>query len=275
MKLAELQEEMRAMGFRPSRNLGQNFLTDENLLEYIVRLGDVKSTDRVLEVGPGFGALTRHLVATGAQIFAVEFDYRLAEWQRNHFAGVPNFQIKEGDAVKVNYAEYLGSEPYKIVANLPYSISSPFIMTMLMQENPPTSMTLMLQKEVAERFSAKPGTKAYGATSICVQHAYEATLAKVVPPQLFTPAPDVDSALLTLTARTPFPTFEERVQLNKIVKMAFLHRRKKMAGVLGHTFGRERVEAALASLDIRIDARPEILDYQQFKALNALLTSSS
>lgn len=273
MKRSELIEAMQSCGFHPSKNLGQNFLTDENILEYIVTRANVQSTDRVLEVGPGFGALTRHLLATNAEVFAIEFDYRLAQWLHLNLGSQPNFHLTEADAVKVNYAELLGTRPYKIVANLPYSISTPFIMTMLMLENPPQSMTLMLQKEVAERFAATPRSKAYGAVSICVQHAYEATVDRIVPPQLFMPVPDVDSAILTLEARPEFPSLEARTQLNKLVKMAFLQRRKKMAGVLGSVFGRECVETALSELNIRVDARPEMLRYDEFKLLaNKLLT---
>lgn len=252
------------MGFHPSRNLGQNFLIDENLLAAIVRLGDVCPGERILEVGPGFGALTAQLLEAGARVTAIEFDYRLAAWLRERFAGNPNFELIENDACKVDFETLFANQPFRMIANLPYSISTPLIMTLLALPNPPSFMAVMLQKEVGERLAAVPRTKSYGAVSVCIQNAYTAELARMVPPQVFCPEPEVDSALVVLKARDPFPALEVRKQLSRVVKQAFAQRRKKMSGVLGRVCGREKVEAILESLGVRPDARPEMLTPDQF-----------
>lgn len=264
MKRSELQRVMADLDFHPGRNLGQNFLTDENLLEYIVRLAEVKPGEKILEVGPGFGALTKHLLDAGAEVTAVEFDYRLAEWLEKHFADRPNFTLIHADACKVDYEKLYADTEFRLVANLPYSISTPLIMTLIAMHKPPTSLTMMLQKEVGERLAAVPRTKSYGAVSVSVQQSYTAALERIVPPEVFLPKPEVDSALVTLKARTPFPSFETRRELRSIVKQAFAQRRKKMSGVLGRQVGRDVVEQILESIGIRADARPEMLTADDF-----------
>lgn len=275
MKRTDLITAMKSLNFHPSRHLGQNFLVDENLLAYIARLGNVTPGERILEVGPGFGSLTEQLLAVGARVLAVEFDYRLAGYLRERFGSEPNFQLIEADACKVDFETLFRGTAFRVIANLPYCISTPLVMKLLELPEPPKSMTVMLQKEVGERICALPRTKDYGSISVCIQNAYETALDRLVPPQVFCPEPDVDSALITLQARDPFPSKSERMQFARIVRAAFAQRRKKMSGVLGKTYGREKVEAALSAVGVRPDARPEMLSPLEWKGFIAQIIVES
>lgn len=188
MNKQQLTAALESIGMRPGRGLGQNFLLDGNLLDYIVRLSAPGKGERILEVGPGFGALTSRLLKAGAEVYAVEFDHRIAEYLRTHIEK-GNFHLTEADACRVDYVELLENRPFRAIANLPYSISTIFIARMLDLPNPPESMFFMLQREMGERLSAVPGTKNYGALSVRTQLRYDVKLEKIVPPEVFFPPP--------------------------------------------------------------------------------------
>lgn len=271
MKPSELHPLMKSMNFHPSRNMGQNFLTDDHILESIVTISGVKETDHVLEIGPGFGALTQFLIKIGVKLTAIEFDYRLAEFIREMYKNNQNFQLIEGDAVRIDYDTILNRENFHLVANLPYSASTPLLMTLAQMENPPLSMTIMLQKEVAERICAAPSCKAYGALSVCLQLLYHTHYERTVPPEVFHPIPEVDSALITLKRKDVLPDLTTRKMMFRLVKTAFSQRRKVMAKLLGFYMDRTLVEEALEALNIRKDARAEMLSADEFFQLGLRL----
>lgn len=273
MNKKELLDALAALGMRPGRGLGQNFLLDGNLLDWIVRNSGAVKGDKVLEVGPGFGALTEKLVGAGFEVTAIEFDHRLAEYQRKKFAGHRNFTLIEADACKVDYdALFPRGTAYRAVANLPYAISSVFIARILESDNQPQSMFFMLQKEMGERLAAAVGTKAYGALSVRTQLRYEVAVEKVVPPQVFCPPPEVDSALVSFKLRDKniLPD-EQKKRFTMLVRELFNQRRKQLGKLLGNIAGKERAAAILTECDLAADLRPDKLTVDDFVRLTGKL----
>lgn len=270
MNKQQLLEALAACGMRPGRGLGQNFLLDNNLLECIVRSAGVVSGMNVLEVGPGFGALTRKLLDAGAQVYAIEFDRRLCEYLRRELGENPNFHLIEGDACKVDFARLVPT-PFRAVANLPYSISSVFIARLLELAVPPEGCFFMLQKEMAQRLSSAPGCGSYGALSVRVGMLYRMKLVSMIPPEVFFPPPEVESALLEAKLADDAPPEKVRRQVDRLARMAFSQRRKKLTNTLGAEFGSDRVRTALEVIGASPDARPEVLSVADFIALAFVL----
>ena len=269
MNKKELVAELEKLGMRPGRGLGQNFLLDGNLLDWIVRASGISAGVEVLEVGPGFGALTSRLVAAGAQVTAVEFDHRLAAYNREKFAGAENFRLIEADACRVDYDElFPDGKSYCSVANLPYAISSVFIAKLLESANRPVKMFFMLQREMGERLAARPGCKAYGALSVRTQLNYEVKIEKIVPPEVFCPPPAVESALVSFELRSErrCPAEVEKL-FSQVVRVAFNQRRKQLGKVLGQMFGREMVGAVFEKLGLPLEIRPDKLEVEDFVAV--------
>lgn len=266
MNKKELIEQLEKLGMRPGRGLGQNFLLDGNLLDWIVRKCQVVPGTKVLEVGPGFGALTSRLLAAEAQLTAIEYDHRIASFLREKFANDPRLTLIEADACKVKLDELFPENvSYRAIANLPYAISSVFIAGILECSNKPRSMFFMLQKEMGERLAAVPGTKAYGALSVRVQLEYQVRIEKIVPPEVFCPPPEVESALVSFSAHeTPLCTSVEAKRTSQIVRCAFNQRRKQMGKVLAHLLGREATEAAFAKCGLSMEIRPDKLTVADF-----------
>ena len=269
MNKKELIAELEKLGMRPGRGLGQNFLLDGNLLDWIVRAAKVSPQDNILEVGPGFGALTSRIVATGANLTAIEFDHRLAAYNREKFAANSNFRLVEADACRVDYDELFPEQtPYRSVANLPYAISSVFIAKLLECKNKPQSMFFMLQKEMAERLAAVPGTKAYGALSVRIQLFYKVKIEKIVPPEVFCPPPEVESALISFELRNDNSCSEaEAKMISRVVRTAFNQRRKQLGKVLGQMFGKNEVAETFEKLNIPMEIRPDKLTVEDFIAI--------
>lgn len=271
MNKQQLLAALESIGMRPGRGLGQNFLLDGNLLDFIVRLSAPKKGEKILEVGPGFGALTSRLLKSGAEVYAVEFDHRIAEYLRSH-VDRENFHLTEADACRVDYIELLGGGEFRAIANLPYSISTIFIARMLDLPHPPESMFFMLQREMGERLSAAPGTKNYGALSVRTQLRYEVKLEKIVPPEVFFPPPEVDSAIVSFRRRGGDGDDPELCRLLPgVVKTVFAQRRKQMGKVLGQNYGKEKAAAALAAVNLPPEVRPDKLTVEQFIALTRRL----
>ena len=247
------------LGMRPGRGLGQNFLLDGNLLDAIARINAPAPGEELLEVGPGFGALTGRLLAAGARVTAIEFDRRLAEYLRRHLA-CDNLRLIEADACKIDYAQLFPEGNFRAVANLPYSISSVFIAKMLELDTPPERMFFMLQREMGERLAAAPGTKAYGALTVRVAFDYQVRIERIVPPEVFYPPPEVESALVEFRRHRQFAlTREQRAKVRGIVNSAFAQRRKQLGKVLGGVYGRENAMRALAQAGIAPEIRPDKL----------------
>ncbi len=275
MNKQQLTAALESIGMRPGRGLGQNFLLDGNLLDYIVRLGAPKPGETILEVGPGFGALTRRLLESGVEVYAVEFDHRIAEYLRKNVTN-PNLHLTEADACRVNYVELLGDKPFRTIANLPYSISTIFIARMLELANAPESMFFMLQREMGERLCAEPGCKAYGALSVRTQFRYDVKLEKIVPPDVFFPQPEVDSAIVSFRRHDRYASEPELGRLLPgVVKTVFAQRRKQMGKVLGQNYGKEKANAAMEATNLPHEIRPDKVTVEQFATLTRTLFSIS
>lgn len=274
MNKKELTAALESIGMRPGRGLGQNFLLDPNLLEFIVRLGDPKEGETILEVGPGFGALTRLLLARGAVVYAVEFDHRIAEYLRKNITD-GNFRLIEADACRVDFATLFPKErPFRAIANLPYSISTVFIARMLGLANSPAEMFFMLQKEMGERLAAGPGCKSYGALSARTQLKYEVRIERIVPPEVFLPPPEVDSAVVSFRRHDRYRFDAELCRLYPgVVKTAFAQRRKQLGKVLGQNYGKEKVLAAFEKVGIPVEIRPDRLTVEDFVNLTRAIFS--
>jgi 16S rRNA (adenine1518-N6/adenine1519-N6)-dimethyltransferase len=266
---------LEARGFRPSRRLGQNFLLDENMLRAIVRDARVGEGDTVLEVGPGCGTLSLHLLRAGVDLVAVEIDPRLAEIASELLAGEARFRLIVTDVLAGKHAiapavvaALPARAPWHLVSNLPYSVSGPLLASLTELENPPASMTVLVQKEVAQRIAARPGTSAWGPLSIRLQLDYEPSLVRNVAPALFWPRPEVESTVVRLARRAERTSPVERAALNRLVDALFQRRRQTLLRVLATLCGsREAATAWLASAGLDPKARAEDLDLEALRVL--------
>ena len=249
----------------PRKELGQHFLVDENILGVIGRLAELSPDDVVLEIGPGLGVLTRYLADRVAFVHAVEIDRSLEP----HLPRLPNVRLELGDALRVDLAG-LEPPPDKLVSNLPYNVATPIVVESL--DGLPTldRWCVMVQREVADRFFARPGTKAYGAVSVLVQLAAERTGFHPVSRTVFRPPPNVDSALVAFRRR-PMP--DRYPEVKRIVEAAFAHRRKTLPNsvALAGVAERDQAAEALAVLGRSADMRAEALAPDEFVGLAGLL----
>jgi 16S rRNA (adenine1518-N6/adenine1519-N6)-dimethyltransferase len=244
---------------RPRKELGQHFLVDENILRVIERLAALDPADVVLEVGPGLGVLTRYLSTRVAHVHAVEIDRRLAP----QLDGIARTTVHWGDAMQIDF-ESLEPVPHKFVANLPYNVATPLVAESL-NDNQLELWCVMVQREVGERFFARPSTKAYGAVSVMVQLATERLGMHPVSREVFRPRPNVDSALVAF--RRVAPAASARVK--RVVEASFAHRRKTLANslALGGRAPRDRAVEALAAIGRQANVRAEELEPPEFVAL--------
>lgn len=247
--------------------LGQNFLADPNLLDAIVRDAELEPGDVVLEVGAGEGVLSERLAAAAAHLHTVEIDRGL-EPALEPIASLPNVDLHWGDAMKLDFAE-LEPAPTAMVANLPYSVATPLILRTIEQLPSLRRWTVMVQREIADRLRAAPGSRTYGSPSAVAQLACEVELLRPVDPAVFKPRPRVDSAILRLRRAGPGADAETR----QLIRAAFAHRRKSLARSLEHAApgSLAPARAALAELGLPEDARAEALAPEQFAALSAKL----
>jgi 16S rRNA (adenine1518-N6/adenine1519-N6)-dimethyltransferase len=250
---------------KAKKRLGQHFLVDENILGVIGRLAELDEDDVVLEIGPGLGILTTYLADRVAQVYAVELDSTLGPQLVERLAGRPNVELRFGDAVKLDLAE-VAPGAKKLVANLPYNVATPLIAESLDRLPGIKLWTVMVQREVADRFFAAPSTKAYGAVSVLVQLVAERTGFHPVSPTVFRPRPNVDSALVAFR-RTRLPHDFRRVK--RVVEGSFAHRRKRLANSLELAGVAERghAEAAIAAIGKEANVRAEELAPREFLAL--------
>jgi len=255
----------------PSKELGQHFLVDENILGVIGRLAEVGPDDVILEVGPGPGGLTGYLADRTRHVHAVELDRRLQPHLIERFGERDNVDIRFADAVALDPGE-LDPAPTKLVSNLPYNVATPIVVESIDRFPTIRHWTVMVQREVADRFFAEPRTKAYGAVSVLIQLAAERTGFHPVSRTVFRPQPNVDSALVAFRRR-PEPPSLSWPELKRVVEGAFAHRRKRLPNSLelSEVADRDRAAAALETLGRGAQARAEELDPEEFVRLAAAL----
>jgi 16S rRNA (adenine1518-N6/adenine1519-N6)-dimethyltransferase len=262
----QLRRLMGAERLRPRKSLSQNFLTDPEALDAIVDAAEISAGDRIVEIGPGLGVLTRRLLAAGASVLAVELDPRLAEYLRGELGTLERFELIEADALAFHPREAFPGEPIKLVANIPYHITSPLLHAFLEGERPPELTVLLVQLEVAERVAAPPGQMSY--LSVFVQNVSSAEVVARVPAAAFEPAPKVDSAILRLRRRAEpeIPPGEGREAFYRVVQAGFRQRRKQVHNGLSRELPVDRatVERALATCDVTPDRRPQTLSVAEW-----------
>jgi 16S rRNA (adenine1518-N6/adenine1519-N6)-dimethyltransferase len=272
----QLRRLLGTEGLRPRKSLSQNFLTDAAVLDAIVDAAELRSGDRVVEVGPGLGVLTRRLLAAGASVLSVEMDPRLAAYLRRELGGVERFELIEADALDLHPREMFAGEFFKLVANIPYHITSPLLHAFLEGDRPPELTVLLVQLEVAERVAAPPGQMSY--LSVFVQNVASAEVVSRVPAAAFEPAPAVDSAILRLRRRASaaVPPGPEREPFYRVVQAGFRQRRKQIHNGLGRELALERapLDAALAACGVAPDRRPQTLDVDEWACLSVQLAPS-
>jgi 16S rRNA (adenine1518-N6/adenine1519-N6)-dimethyltransferase len=264
---------MGAERLRPRKSLSQNFLTDPVALDAIVEAAELHAGDRVVEIGPGLGVLTRRLLAAGASVLAVEVDPRLAEYLRRELYGVDRFELIEADALSLHPREMFPGEPFKVVANIPYHITSPLLHAFLEGDRPPETTVLLVQLEVAERVAAPPGRMSY--LSVFAQNVANVEIVARVPAEAFEPAPAVDSAVLRLRRREVpvIAVGPMREPFYRIVQAGFRQRRKQVHNGLSRELPveREEVEAALATCGVDPERRPQTVTLDEWACLTGIL----
>ena len=273
---SEFRAALDRAGFRPSRRLGQNLLVDENMVRAIARDAGVGEGDFVLEVGPGCGFLSAHLLERGVELLAVEIDARLLEVARELLAPFPGVTLLEGDVLEAKgrleprVAGRLPAEgPWFLVSNLPYSVGSPVLVLCARTPNPPTSMTVLIQRELAERVAANPGTAAWGALSARLQIAYSVGILRTVPAHLFWPRPRVESAVLRLDLRPERPPAPDLDHFDALVGGLFQRRRQALGRVLAARLGgREAALELLGAQGLEPSIRAETLGPEVLLALS-------
>ena len=271
-------------GFTFKKSFGQNFLTDTNILQKIVDTAEIDKKVNVIEIGPGIGALTEFLAESAAEVMAFEIDDRLVPILADTLRDFDNVTVVNQDILKVDLAQYIAEFknpdlPIKVVANLPYYITTPILMHLIESGIPFSEFVVMMQREVADRISAQPNTKAYGSLSIAVQYYMTAKVAFVVPRTVFVPAPNVDSAILKMVRRDqPAVAVQDEKFFFKVSKASFVHRRKTLWNNLTSYFGKSeetkgKLTAALERAELSPSVRGEALSLEEFARLADALKS--
>ena len=270
-------------GFAFQKKFGQNFLIDAHVLDKIIAAAGVTADDMVLEIGPGIGTMTQYLAERARQVTAVEIDTNLIPILKETLSDYDNVMVINEDILKVDIKklaeEYNGGKPIKVVANLPYYITTPIIMGLFESGVPIDNITVMVQKEVADRMQVGTGSKDYGALSLAVQYYAEPYIVANVPPNCFIPRPNVGSAVIRLTRhQTPPVEVKDRELMFKLIRASFNQRRKTLLNGLNNSpelsFGKEQIAAAIEQLGVPAAVRGEALTLEQFARLSDLLGES-
>lgn len=283
----DTKNTLRKFNLHPTKSLGQNFLTDASILKRIAEAAQLEKTDLVLEVGPGLGSLTAQLAEAAGAVMAVEIDKRLIPALNENLKSYSNIKIINGDIMQLDVENELaaafasnagGFEPaaLKIVANLPYYITTPVIMKLLESGIKAKTMVFMVQKEVADRMRAKPGGKDYGALSVAVQYYSRPSAVMEVPPHSFIPQPGVDSTVIRLDLyEKPPVTLRDQDLFFRVVKAAFGQRRKTLVNALHNAgyfnMGKEEIKNLLEEIGVDENRRGETLSIEQFAQLSNLV----
>ncbi|WP_438348319.1 16S rRNA (adenine(1518)-N(6)/adenine(1519)-N(6))-dimethyltransferase RsmA [Paenibacillus sp. FA6] len=272
---------IRRHGFSFKKSLGQNFLIDQNILNNIVDAAELDGTKGALEIGPGIGALTEKLAQNAGTVTAVEIDRRLIPILKEVLEPYPHVHVEQADVLKVDLKALFESNfkdvsKVSVVANLPYYVTTPILMKLLEEKLPLEHIVVMIQKEVAERMAASPGSKEYGSLSIAVQYYSVPKLICTVPNTVFIPQPNVDSAVIRLTVREQPPVdAHDEAHFFDVVRSSFTQRRKTISNNLKSRFappeGRERIDALLVQAGIEPSRRGETLSLQEYATLSNTL----
>ena len=280
-KLVDSKETIAVLqktNFQFKKQFGQNFLIDSSVLEHILSFSEINKDDLVIEIGPGIGALTEFLAENAAEVMAFEIDDRLVPILADTLRDFDNVTVVNQDILKVDLNQYIAEFknpdlPIKVVANLPYYITTPILMHLIESKIPFQEFVVMMQKEVADRISAEPNTKAYGSLSIAVQYYMTAKVAFIVPRTVFVPAPNVDSAILKMVRREePAVTVEDEDFFFSVSKASFVHRRKTLWNNLTSRFGKTeeikaKLEAGIQAAGLKPSVRGEALSLEDFARL--------
>ena len=263
--------------FNFQKKFGQNFLIDTHVLDKIIRAAEITKDDFVLEIGPGIGTMTQYLAQAAREVVAVEIDKALIPILQDTLSGFPNAEVIQDDILKVDIAglaaERNGGRPIKVVANLPYYITTPIIMSLFEHDVPLALVTVMVQKEVAERMQAGPGSKDYGALSLVVQYYADPYIVANVPPNCFMPRPNVGSAVIRLTRhKVPPVQVEDEKLMFQMIRASFNQRRKTLVNGLNHspdmTLTKEQITEAVEGLGKGAGVRGEALTLEEFAKLS-------
>lgn len=273
-------EVLQKYNFNFQKKFGQNFLIDEHVLDKIIRAAEITKDDYVLEIGPGIGTMTQYLACAAREVTAVEIDRALIPILEDTLKEYDNVSIINEDILKVDIAalakEKNGGRPIKVVANLPYYITTPIIMGLFESHVPLESITVMVQKEVADRMQVGPGTKDYGALSLAVQYYAEPYIVANVPPNCFMPRPAVGSAVIRLTRhqKPPVDVMDEKLMF-RLIRASFNQRRKTLANGLKNSgelnLSKEVITAAIEKLGKGSSVRGEALDLEEFARLTNII----
>ncbi len=256
---------------RAIKALGQNFLNQPDIAHRIVELAQIRPGDRVWEIGPGKGILTRALLAAGARVRAIELDRRLEEPLKAEFGDA--IELLMGDVLRLNWAQEIAEagQPLKLVANIPYNITSPLLYKLEKHHRGFVSATLMVQREVAERICAEPNRKAYGVMTLRLRRIFDAEILMEVTRNNFTPTPNVDSAVLSLKPRAKPAVIPDLAKYLKLIELAFSHRRKTLRNNLAPLLDKDGLRRIQDQSGIDLTRRGETLSEAEFIALSALL----
>lgn len=266
--------------FMFQKKFGQNFLIDTHVLEKIISAAGITKNDCVLEIGPGIGTMTQYLAENAGHVVAVEIDRNLIPILKETLADYDNVTVINEDILRVDIKtlaeEYNGGKPIKVVANLPYYITTPIIMGLFESGVPIDNITVMVQKEVADRMKEGPGSKDYGALSLAVQYYVEPEIVANVPPNCFIPRPNVGSAVIRLTRHKEMPVeVKDPALMFKIIRASFNQRRKTLQNGLGNApelpYTKEQIAAAIAEMGLTPTIRGEALSLAQFAQLSDIL----
>ena len=273
-------EILQKYNFNFQKKFGQNFLIDEHVLDKIIRAAEITKDDYVLEIGPGIGTMTQYLACAAREVTAVEIDRALIPILEDTLKEYDNVSIINEDILKVDIAalakEKNGGRPIKVVANLPYYITTPIIMGLFESHVPLESITVMVQKEVADRMQVGPGTKDYGALSLAVQYYAEPYIVANVPPNCFMPRPAVGSAVIRLTRhqKPPVEVMDEKLMF-RLIRASFNQRRKTLANGLKNSgelnLSKEVITSAIEKLGKGSSVRGEALDLEEFARLTNII----
>ncbi len=272
MSKSELRDQLEKLGVRPSKMLGQNFLFDRNLSAAIVRAIEIVDGDHVVEVGPGMGALTEHIISSPAKrITLIERDYRLAEELERRYQDDFRVQVITGDAAQVDLTLLYGDGPVKLLGNLPYSASTAIISHFTQPLSPACKLVLMLQREVAERLSSSPGDKSYGALTVLLGRHWIVKKTRLVPPDVFWPRPAVESAIVEIIPRPQEELiYCDEKKFQELVRAGFSSRRKQLGSLL--KIPKERWQKLMEKLGSPSTVRGEDLSIDRWSLLTNLLS---